>query len=334
MCMIVWAKLTWISSTLFTSIPTTTTRECKCKKKLSTASKTVEQQLFVQYHKWKTLAQYGFLLNIVTGTLKHVKKLCGAVWWYRAALVKRLWRRRLNPETRVWFPVATHLLTSLIMNLHVASLAPDSNLNRLISSASCLKSQQQCKCCTWLIIGSGHWREGRMSLRFSYISERLSTMSGIPAYCITVHLWGIRMEHQMADQLFIWASNFCSCWIYHVGVQYYLLWCPARLASWSCSFYRILSYLSFYQQPSIRLWAFPTEVYADDTTLHHEHSKTPFMFNISSSTGGDRLHRRVGWILAWQIWSCKDEDLVDQQRYHAWSTYSDNGRTRSYSNRQ
>ena len=64
--------------------------------------------------------------------------------------------------------------------------------------------------------------------------------------------------------------------------------------------------------------------------------QTPFMFNISSSTGGDRLHRRVGcsWILAWRIWSCKDKDLVDQQRYHAWSTYSDNGRTCSYNKRQ
>ena len=40
------------------------------------------------------------------------------------------------------------------------------------------------------------------------------------------------------------------------------------------------------------------------------------MFRISSSTGGDRLHRRVGWILAWQIWTCKDEDLFGQQRYH------------------
>ena len=129
-------------------------------------------------------------------------------------------------------------------------------------------------------------------------------------------------------QFFLWMSNFCSRWIYHVGVQDYLLWClaAARLASCSCSFYRI------YRQPSI----------------HCEHSnwnlcwwqysapwaqQTPFMFNISSSTGGNRLHRRVGWILAWQIWSCKDEDLVDQQRYHAGSTHSDNGKTCSYSNR-
>ena len=41
------------------------------------------------------------------------------------------------------------------------------SLSRLISSGSCLKSQQHCKCCTWLIIGSGHWREVRMSLQFS-----------------------------------------------------------------------------------------------------------------------------------------------------------------------
>ena len=53
------------------------------------------------------------------------QKLCGAVRWYRAAVVKRLWRRRLIPETRVRSPVATHLLTSL--NLSVSSLAPDSN---------------------------------------------------------------------------------------------------------------------------------------------------------------------------------------------------------------
>ena len=53
------------------------------------------------------------------------QKLCGAVRWYRAAVVKRLWRRRLNPETRVRSLVATHLLTSL--NLPVSSLAPDSN---------------------------------------------------------------------------------------------------------------------------------------------------------------------------------------------------------------
>ena len=37
----------------------------------------------------------------------------------------------------------------------------------------------------------------------------------------------------------------CSRRFYYVGVQYYLLWCPARFASWSCSFYRI------YQYPSI-----------------------------------------------------------------------------------
>ena len=53
------------------------------------------------------------------------QKLCGAVRWYRAAVVKRLWRRRLIPETRVRSPVATHLLTSL--NLPVSSLALDSN---------------------------------------------------------------------------------------------------------------------------------------------------------------------------------------------------------------
>ena len=57
------------------------------------------------------------------------------------------------------------------------------------------------------------------------------------------------MEHRiaLADQLFFWTSNFCSRWIYHVRVQDYLRWSPARLASssWSCSFYRV------YQQPSI-----------------------------------------------------------------------------------
>ena len=123
----------------------------------------------------------------------------------------------------------------------------------------------------------------------------------------TVHLRGIRMEHQMADQLFIWRSNFCSRWIYHFGVQDYLLRCPARLASWSCSFY------SLYQQPSIHCehshwnlcwWHYPAP-WAQ---------QTPFMFNISSSTGGDRLHRRVVRILVWRLWSCKVEDLVDQQR--------------------
>ena len=53
------------------------------------------------------------------------QKLCGAVRWYRVAVVQRLWRRRLIPETRVRSPVATHLLTSL--NLPVSSLATDSN---------------------------------------------------------------------------------------------------------------------------------------------------------------------------------------------------------------
>ena len=53
------------------------------------------------------------------------QKLCGAVRWYRAAVVQQLWRRKLIPETRVRSPVATHLLTSL--NLPVSSLAPDSN---------------------------------------------------------------------------------------------------------------------------------------------------------------------------------------------------------------
>ena len=53
------------------------------------------------------------------------QKLCGAVWWYRAAVVQRLWRRRPIPETRVRSSVATHLLASL--NLPVSSLAPDSN---------------------------------------------------------------------------------------------------------------------------------------------------------------------------------------------------------------
>ena len=51
------------------------------------------------------------------------QKLCGAVRWYRAAVVWRLWRRR--PQTRVRSSIATHLLTSL--NLPVSSLAPDSN---------------------------------------------------------------------------------------------------------------------------------------------------------------------------------------------------------------
>ena len=63
----------------------------------------------------------------VTGTLKHVKKLCDAVQWFRAVVVYRLWRRRLIPEARVRSPVATHLLTSL--NLLVSSLAPDFNWN-------------------------------------------------------------------------------------------------------------------------------------------------------------------------------------------------------------
>ena len=53
------------------------------------------------------------------------QKLCGAVRWYRAAVVWRLWRRRLIPETQAQSPVATHLSTSL--NLPVSSLAPDSN---------------------------------------------------------------------------------------------------------------------------------------------------------------------------------------------------------------
>ena len=51
--------------------------------------------------------------------------LCGAGRWYRAAVVKWLWRRRLIPETRVRSPVATHLSTS--MNPPVSSLAPDFN---------------------------------------------------------------------------------------------------------------------------------------------------------------------------------------------------------------
>ena len=45
----------------------------------------------------------------VTGTLKHAESPFGAVRWYRAAVVWRLWRRRLIPETRVRSPVATHL---------------------------------------------------------------------------------------------------------------------------------------------------------------------------------------------------------------------------------
>ena len=91
-----------------------------------------------------------------------------------------------------------------------------------------------------------------------------------------------------------------------------------------------LSYLSITFHP---LWAFPLK-FMLMTLPCIMSTATPFLFNISSSTGGDRLHRRVGWILAWQIWSCKDEDLVDQQRYPAWSPHSDNGRTCSYSNRQ
>ena len=55
----------------------------------------------------------------------------------------------------------------------------------------------------------------------------------------------------MADQLFIWSSNFCLCWSYHVRVQDYLQWCPARLTSSSCSFVSYLS-ITFHQ-----LWAFP-----------------------------------------------------------------------------
>ena len=53
------------------------------------------------------------------------QKLCGAIGWYHAAVVKQLWRRRPIPETWVRSPVATHLMTSL--NLPVSSLAPDSN---------------------------------------------------------------------------------------------------------------------------------------------------------------------------------------------------------------
>ena len=49
------------------------------------------------------------------------QKLCGAVRWYGAAVVQRVWRRRPIPETRV----RSHLLRSL--NLPVSSLAPDSN---------------------------------------------------------------------------------------------------------------------------------------------------------------------------------------------------------------
>ena len=69
---------------------------------------------------WNTFSQTNCNRNPETR-----QKLCGAVRWYRAAVVWRLWRRRLIPETRVRFPVATHLLTSL--NLPVSSLAPDSN---------------------------------------------------------------------------------------------------------------------------------------------------------------------------------------------------------------
>ena len=55
------------------------------------------------------------------------QNLCDGVRWYRAAVVQRLWRRRLTPETRVRSPVATHLLASL--NLPVASLAHESTWN-------------------------------------------------------------------------------------------------------------------------------------------------------------------------------------------------------------
>ena len=55
-------------------------------------------------------------------SLETRQKLCGAVLWYRAAVVER---RRPIPETRVRSRVATHLLTSL--NLPVSSLAPDSS---------------------------------------------------------------------------------------------------------------------------------------------------------------------------------------------------------------
>ena len=61
---------------------------------------------------------------------------------------------------------------------------------------------------------------------------------------------------------------FCSRRFYYVGVQDYLLWCPARPASWSCSFIIFINNL-----PSTV--SIPTEIYADDTTLHHEHSKLP-----------------------------------------------------------
>ena len=173
-----------------------------------------------------------------------------------------------------------------------------------------MKSQQWCNCCTWLIIGSGHRREGSMSLRFLRLPKGVRPCLTPRPTVPNVHFRGIRMEHKMDDQLFIWTSNFSSHWTYQVGVQDYLLWCPARLASWSCSVYGI------YQQPSnhcehshwnLCWWYYPS-LWAQ---------QTPFASNISSSTGGDRLHRRVGWIWARQMWSCKDEDLVDQQRYHA-----------------
>ena len=53
------------------------------------------------------------------------QKLCGAVRWYCAGVVQRLWRRRLISEARLRSPVMAYLLTS--RNFPVSSLAPDSN---------------------------------------------------------------------------------------------------------------------------------------------------------------------------------------------------------------
>ena len=61
----------------------------------------------------------------------------------------------------------------------------------------------------------------------------------------------------------------------------------------------------------------PTEIYADDTTLHHEHSTLPSCSTYPALQ--EAIVCTEEWAESWhgQIWSCKDEDLVDQQRYYA-----------------
>ena len=116
------------------------------------------------------------------------------------------------------------------------------SLSRLISSVLCLKSQQHCNCCTWLIIGSGHWRGKNFTVFLDF--RKAFDRVWHPGLLYQLSTFGVS-EWSIGWPVIIWMSNFCSRWIYYVGVQDYLLWCLARLASWSCSLYRI------YQQPSI-----------------------------------------------------------------------------------